>query len=91
MVERQPVAAPQQRVDLEPARGGRVGPGPGLDLRQTGPPPVERSLATFVTAARAGDPGAVCCTVADGVGTLAVALAAQDDAAQRAAGGGRAD
>ena len=65
--------------------------GPGLDLRQTGPPPVERSLATFVAAARDGDPGAVCCTVADGVGTLAVALAAQDDAAQRAAGGRRAD
>lgn len=65
--------------------------GPGLDLHQTGPPPVERSLATFVAAARAGDPGAVCCTVADGVGTLAVALAAQDDAAQPAAGGGRAD
>jgi myo-inositol 2-dehydrogenase / D-chiro-inositol 1-dehydrogenase len=64
--------------------------GAGVDLRHEGPPPVERSLAAFVAAARAGDPAAVCCTVADGVGTLAVALAAQDDAAQRAAGAGRA-
>ena len=73
-------------VELDPSFRAT---GDGFDLRHEGPPPVERSLAAFVDAARAGDPGAVCCRVADAVGTLADALAAQDDAAQRAAGAGR--
>jgi len=60
--------------------------GAGLDLHHEGPPPVARSLAAFVAAARASDPAAVCCTVADGVGTLAVALAAQHDAVGRERG-----
>lgn len=40
--------------------------------------PFERSIATFLTAARAGDPAAVCCTPADAIRTLAVAAAAEE-------------
>jgi len=72
-------------VELDPVFRAR---GAGLDLAHVGPPPVERSLACFIDAAVRRDPGGVCCTVADGVGTLAVALAAQE-AAQRGAGAGR--
>ena len=72
-------------VELDPVFRAR---GAGLDLAHVGPPPVERSLACFIDAAARRDPGGVCCTVADGVGTLAVALAAQE-AAQRGAGAGR--
>ena len=61
--------------------------GAGLDLAHVGPPPVERSLACFADAAMRRDPGGVCCTVADAVGTLTAALAAQE-AAQRGAGAG---
>jgi predicted dehydrogenase len=71
-------------VELDPVFRAR---GAGLDLAHVGPPPVERSLACFIDAAVRRDPRGVCCTVADGVGTLAVALAAQD-AAQRGAGTG---
>ena len=42
------------------------------------------SLACFVDAVARRDRSAVCCGIADGVGTLAVALAAQE-AAQRGA------
>ncbi|HEY2550827.1 MAG TPA: Gfo/Idh/MocA family oxidoreductase [Streptosporangiaceae bacterium] len=40
--------------------------------------PFERSIATFLAAARAGDPAAVCCTPADAIRTLAVAAAAEE-------------
>ena len=71
-------------VELDPAFRAR---GAGLDLAHVGPSPVERSLACFADAAMRRDPGGVCCTVADAVGTLTAALAAQE-AAQRGAGAG---
>jgi predicted dehydrogenase len=37
----------------------------------------ERSLQTFLRAAREGDPAGICCTIEDGVQTLAVALACE--------------
>jgi myo-inositol 2-dehydrogenase / D-chiro-inositol 1-dehydrogenase len=66
-------------LDLDPAFRATGG---GVDLVHAGPPPVERSLARFLDAAARRDPDGVCCSIADGTGTLAVALAAQD-AAQR--------
>jgi myo-inositol 2-dehydrogenase / D-chiro-inositol 1-dehydrogenase len=66
-------------VTLDPVFRAR---GPGVDLEHEGPPPVELSLARFVDAARRREPAAVFCGVADGVATLATALAAQE-AAQR--------
>ena len=83
------------------SRGARS----GLPRDRPGPRPAPhrptpgRALARDVRRRRrAARPGAVCCTVADGVGTLAVALAAQDAAlaaqsaldALSAAGAGRA-
>jgi myo-inositol 2-dehydrogenase/D-chiro-inositol 1-dehydrogenase len=66
-------------VDLDPRFRAH---GAGVDLAHDGPPPVELSLACFVDAAARRDRSAVCCGIADGVATLAVALAAQE-AAQR--------
>lgn len=68
-------------VELDPVFRAR---GAGVDLAHEGPPPVELSLACFVDAVARRDRSAVCCGIADGVGTLAVALAAQE-AAQRGA------
>jgi predicted dehydrogenase len=68
-------------VELDPAFRAH---GAGVALEHAGPPPVQLSLACFVDAAARRDPGGVCCTIADGVATLAVALAAQE-AAQRGA------
>ena len=59
----------------------------GAEFQHVGPPPVRLSLACFVDAAARHDPGAVCCSLDDGVATLAVALAAQE-AAERGATAG---
>jgi myo-inositol 2-dehydrogenase / D-chiro-inositol 1-dehydrogenase len=59
--------------------------GAGVELAHDGPPPLRLSLACFVDAAARRDPGAVCCSLADGVATLAVALAAQESAQRGAA------
>jgi predicted dehydrogenase len=68
-------------VELDPAFRAH---GAGLDLEHDGPPPLRLSLACFLDAAARHDPDAVCCSLDDGIATLAVALAAQD-AAQRGA------
>jgi myo-inositol 2-dehydrogenase / D-chiro-inositol 1-dehydrogenase len=68
-------------VELDPAFRAH---GAGLALEHDGPPPLRLSLACFLDAAARRDPDAVCCSLDDGVATLAVALAAQE-AAQRGA------
>jgi myo-inositol 2-dehydrogenase / D-chiro-inositol 1-dehydrogenase len=64
-------------VELDPAFRAH---GAGLALEHHGPPPLRLSLACFVDAVARRDPGAVCCSLDDGVATLAVALAAQESA-----------
>ena len=59
--------------------------------RHTGPPPVERSLAASSRPRGPATRRGVLHASPTASRTLAVALAAQDDAAQRAAGGRRAD
>jgi len=68
-------------VELDPAFRAH---GAGLALEHDRPPPLRLSVACFLDAAARRDPGAVCCSLDDGVATLAVALAAQE-AAQRGA------
>jgi predicted dehydrogenase len=68
-------------VELDPAFRAH---GAGIEREHDGPPPLRLSLACFLDAAARRDPGAVCCSLDDGVATLAVALAAQE-AAQRGA------
>jgi predicted dehydrogenase len=68
-------------VELDPAFRAH---GAGLALEHDGPPPLRLSLACFLDAAARRDARAICCSLDDGVATLAVALAAQE-AAQRGA------
>jgi predicted dehydrogenase len=69
-------------LELDPAFRAH---GAGLALEHDGPPPLRLSLACFLDAAARRDPGAVCCSLDDGVATLAVALAAQESAQRGAA------
>jgi myo-inositol 2-dehydrogenase/D-chiro-inositol 1-dehydrogenase len=69
-------------VDLDPAFRAH---GAGIALEHDGPPPLRLSLACFLDAAARRDPSAVCCSLEDGVATLAVALAAQESAQRGAA------
>jgi myo-inositol 2-dehydrogenase / D-chiro-inositol 1-dehydrogenase len=64
-------------LELDPAFRAH---GAGLALEHDGPPPLRLSLACFVDAVARRDPAAVCCSLDDGVATLAVALAAQESA-----------
>jgi predicted dehydrogenase len=59
--------------------------GAGVELAHDGPPPLRLSLACFIDAVARGDAGGVCCSLGDGVATLAVALAAQESAQRGAA------
>jgi predicted dehydrogenase len=69
-------------VELDPAFRAH---GAGIALEHDGPPPLRLSLACFLDAAARRDPSAVCCSLEDGVATLAVALAAQESAQRGAA------
>jgi len=69
-------------VELDPAFRAH---GAGLAFEHDGPPPLRLSLACFVDAVARRDAGAVCCSLGDGVATLAVALAAQESAQRGAA------
>jgi predicted dehydrogenase len=69
-------------VELDPAFRAH---GAGLAFEHDGPPPLRLSLACFVDAVARQDAGAVCCSLGDGVATLAVALAAQESAQRGAA------
>jgi predicted dehydrogenase len=64
-------------VELDPAFRAH---GAGIERAHDGPPPLRLSLACFVDAVARRDPAAVCCSLDDGVATLAVALAAQESA-----------
>lgn len=64
-------------LELDPAFRAHGG---GVALEHDGPPPLRLSLACFLDAVARRDPGAVCCSLDDGVATLAVALAAQESA-----------
>ncbi len=67
-------SGPSVSIELDPQfRAG--------ELRHLGAPPLERSLAGFIEAVRYDDPDRVFCSLADGVATLAVALAGEDSAA----------
>lgn len=69
-------------VELDPAFRAH---GSGVELAHDGPPPLRLSLACFLDAAARRDPSGVCCSLGDGVATLAVALAAQESAQRGAA------
>jgi predicted dehydrogenase len=72
------------RIELDPGFRAHM---PGAELEHVGPPPLRLSLACFVDAAARHDPAAVCCSLDEGVATLAVALAAQEAAERGAAAG----
>jgi predicted dehydrogenase len=69
-------------LELDPAFRAH---GAGLALEHDGPPPLRLSLACFLDAVARRDPDAVCCSLDDGLATLAVALAAQESAQRGAA------